>query len=66
MTYNNPDNDPMVDAVQAVAQALRALGNNDAATPLGGLEALGICLTNGLAEVAAAIRTLAEEVGLRG
>ena len=49
------DHDDLTDAIDGIARALRLLGNADAATPFGALEALGIALKDGLESIAAAI-----------
>jgi hypothetical protein len=42
-------------SIDGVASALRALGNADAATPMGAIEALGVTLKESLAEVAESV-----------
>lgn len=49
-------------ALREVAYALRQLGNADAATPLGAMEALGLVLKEGLELVASTISEHAEAV----
>jgi hypothetical protein len=49
-----------------IARALRDLGNGDAATLMGALEALGVCIKEGLEAVATAISELAEAVREHG
>ena len=46
--------DCLVGAVHAVARALRLLGNNDAATSMGAIEALGVVVADGLMDIARA------------
>jgi len=53
----------LIEAVKEVSRALRDLGNADAATPMGAIEALGVAvreaghsIASGLQEVADAIR----------
>ena len=43
--------DCLVGAVLTVARALTALGNNDAATSMGAIEALGAVVRDGLADI---------------
>jgi len=56
----------LVDAIamagQAVAAALYRLGNADAATPMGGLEAHGKAILDASENIASAINNLAEAV----
>ena len=52
----------IVDALFAIARALRDLGNSDAATPMGGLEALGLAIKEGCEDVGNAIRSLSDSV----
>jgi outer membrane murein-binding lipoprotein Lpp len=47
---------------QRVAGALKALGNGDAATPMGAIEAHGKCILDGADNIASAIRDLASAV----
>lgn len=61
------DHDEMIDAIHHIARAIQRLGNADAATPMGGLEALGAAtlegsraIAGGLHDVAAAIRETSE------
>jgi hypothetical protein len=60
----------IVDAGQSIARALDRLGNADAGTPMGGLEAHGAVLleaaekiSSALYDVAGAIREVAESIG---
>jgi hypothetical protein len=62
--------DPVAEALYAIAGALQRLGNADASTPFGGLEGHGIAITEaaekiaeGLSDVASAIRELAAKRG---
>lgn len=50
--FTDEDEQPIANALCGVAKALRDLGNADAATPMGGLEALGAVLKEGLCQVA--------------
>jgi hypothetical protein len=50
------------DSLQSIARALRDLGNGNAATHMGAIEAHGIAVREGAAEIASAIRELAEAV----
>ena len=43
--------DCLVGAVLTVAHALTVLGNNDAATSMGAIEALGVVVRDGLADI---------------
>ena len=45
----------IADGLFAIAAALDRLGNADASTPMGGLEALGAVLKEGLSDLAQAI-----------
>jgi hypothetical protein len=42
-------------SLDAVARSINRLGNADAATPMGGLEALGAVLKDGMSEIASAL-----------
>ena len=60
----------IVHAGERIASALRLLGNADAATPMGGLEALGVAIfeaakeiRGGLEDVAEAVREVATMIG---
>ena len=61
MAYDD-DDDPMVDAVRAVARSINNLGNADAATSMGGLEALGKVMSESLDRVADALRDVARAI----
>lgn len=54
----NDDEEPIVTAARTIARALDRLGNADAATPMGGMEALGEHLGNKLGEVAGALHDI--------
>lgn len=60
----NPDPDNIVDAVVSLGKSIRFgaqhLGNGDAATPMGAMEALGEMLYKSADRIAVAIETLAE------
>jgi hypothetical protein len=60
----------VVDALESVANAirygLRGLGNADAATPMGALEAHGLAIRQSADQIASAIRDLAEAVREHG
>ena len=60
----------VVDALDSVANAIRyglsRLGNADAATRMGALEAHGLAIKEGAEEIASAIRDLADAVRERG
>lgn len=49
-------------ALQEVAVALKYLGNGDAGTPMGGLEALGLCIKEAGEQIAGAISELAQAI----
>jgi hypothetical protein len=51
----NHDDDNVVDALLAIHRSIDRLGNADAGTPMGGLEALGKVLGEGLKAIAGAI-----------
>ena len=52
--------DCLVGAVLTVARALTALGNNDAATSMGAIEALGLTIINAAVTVAAGLGEIAD------
>lgn len=63
----NDETDPVADALASIARALRDLGNADATTPMGAIEAFGVvvrevgdaigdAIREGLFDIAAAIR----------
>ena len=54
------------DSLLAIARALNRLGNADASTPMGGLEALGAVMKDGMSEIAASIECLAEAIDNSG
>lgn len=61
--FSNPDMDEnIVDAVNRLARAITNLGNADAATPMGGMEALGKSMTDAADRIASAIERLADAV----
>lgn len=66
MAYYDEDGDSVAEAIREVARALRLLGNADAGTQMGGLEALGAVLREGLSEVAGSISDLATAIRDRG
>lgn len=47
----------VADSLESIAEAIRRLGNADAATPMGGLEALGKAIQEGMRDLADVIRT---------
>lgn len=55
--------DALDDGLGRIARALRLLGNADASTPLGALEAHGQCILTASETIAGAIRELAEAIG---
>jgi len=50
------------EALFAIARAIHLLGNADASTPMGGMEALGKVLMEGLYEIAGALSEVAEAI----
>jgi hypothetical protein len=50
------------EALAAIARAIHWLGNADAATPMGALEALGLAIKDGDDRIAESIGALAEAV----
>lgn len=56
------DEDDLTTAVFAIARALRDLGNGDACTPMGGLEALGVALVDACGRIADALNNVAEAI----
>jgi hypothetical protein len=53
----------LIHAIQSVARALHRLGNADAATPFGGLEAIGIQIKEASGRIATAIEGLSDAIG---
>jgi len=58
----NDDENPLAEAIIRIARAIDRLGNADAATPMGGLEALGEHLGGKLSEIALSIGELADAI----
>ena len=56
------DENDLAEAMQAVARAIRNLGNADAATPMGGLEALGKVLSESIDSLAASVSEVADAI----
>lgn len=56
------DENEVADALRAIARSINNLGNGDAATPMGGLEALGKVVSESLDNVASALREVAEAI----
>lgn len=52
----------LAEALQAIARSIHRLGNADALTPMGGLEALGKVLSESMDGLASAIREVAEAI----
>jgi len=50
------------EAIKAVSYAIHCLGNGDAATPMGGMEALGKVIQDTFADLPSAIEGLAIEL----
>jgi hypothetical protein len=59
---DDDDDSTITDALLAVARAINRLGNADASTPLGGLEALGVSLETGATTIAEALGDLADAI----
>lgn len=55
-----PRGEDIAQALDSIARALRDLGNADAATPMGALEAHGKTLGNGLDSIASSLGAIAE------
>lgn len=60
------DENELSDALRAIARSINNLGNADAATPMGGMEALGAVLSESLNGVAAALHDVAQAIRERG
>lgn len=56
------DDETIEDGLYAIARAIRLLGNADASTPMGGLEALGQAIIESSNTLAVAMSDLAEAV----
>lgn len=58
------DTDPanIVDAVFALSRAIKWLGNADAATPMGGLEAHGVAMKESAETIASALMEVATSI----
>lgn len=56
----------LADALRAIARSITFLGNGDAATPMGGMEALGAVLSESLNGVASALHEVAQAIRERG
>lgn len=56
------DENELADALRAIARSINYLGNADAMTPMGGLEALGKVLSESLDGVAEALREVARAI----
>jgi hypothetical protein len=50
----------VAEAIDGVARALRALGNGNASTPMGAIEALGAVIKESIGGLALSIETIAE------
>jgi len=55
--------DCLVGSIHAVARALRLLGNADAATPMGAIEALGAVVEEGLLGTTSVIENIGNDRG---
>lgn len=55
--------DGIAEAANGLTRAIHRLGNADAATPMGGLEALGAVLEQGFGKLAMAVDFLGQQVG---
>lgn len=53
------DDNELADALRAIARSITYLGNGDAMTPMGGLEALGKVLSESIDGLAAALGDVA-------
>ena len=49
-------------AIGGLARAIDRLGNANAATPMGGLEVLGLTIREGMDDIAASLRMIAEAI----
>lgn len=58
--YDDGDEMTTAEALQSIARAIHRLGNADASTPFGGLEALGMVIKESNSEIAAALALVAE------
>lgn len=56
------DNENIIDAVNHLARAVRDLGNGNAATHMGGMEALGKAMLDSAELIASAIGRLADAI----
>jgi hypothetical protein len=56
------DTENVVDAINRLARAVNNLGNADAATPMGGMEALGKAMQDSANTIAAGLEHLAEAI----
>ncbi len=56
----------LADATDRNASALRALGNADAATPMGAMEAFGLVVKEGLEQVAGSIDNISQSIDNAG
>jgi hypothetical protein len=56
------DEDDLAQAIRSVGRAIDRLGNADAMTPMGGLEALGKVLSESIDGLAAAMHDVAEAI----
>ena len=52
----------LADALEFIGHTIQRLGNADACTPFGGLEALSISLEKGMESIASAIDNLADAI----
>ena len=59
---NDDEGRNIVDAMFAVSYQLKNLGNADASTPMGAIEALGKCIMESNSSIADAINNLADAV----
>ncbi len=60
------EEDSLAEAIQSVARSIRDLGNGDAATHMGGLEALGKVLSESIEILASAMNDIAEAIREHG
>lgn len=52
----------IAEALSSISLQLKYLGNGDAATPMGAIEAFGVCFLQGCGEIASSVNNLADSV----
>lgn len=60
--YSTQDNFDTPEALICVANALLRLGNADAGSPMGGLEALGVAVKEGLDGISSSLESIAQSL----